>query len=307
MPSDPHSSRDTSKPATFFITWPPKRSSSPRRVQQMRAEHEVACCAGAGATRPGQARGNYAAERADRRRNAAARTAGTGCVRASALSISDSGVPQRAVTTSSRGLVVDDAGIAARIEQVAAQRFAVEILRAGATQTQRRVVRMRRDDAVAQYRRARVHRVQNRGSSANGNAPPCTCMRPYSAQRASVGIALPGLSRPRSSNARLTAKNASRSAVENCTHIELIFSMPTPCSPVIVPPSSHAQFENIRAERVGAFPLAGCVGVEQDQRMQVAVAGVKHVHAAQIVLFLHRLDARSIWPRCLRGIVPSMQ
>jgi len=35
MPSEPHSSRETSKPATFFITCPPKRSSSPSPVRSL--------------------------------------------------------------------------------------------------------------------------------------------------------------------------------------------------------------------------------------------------------------------------------
>src|SRR5258708_3769255 len=63
-------------------------------------------------------------------------------------------------------------------------------------------------------------------------------MRPYSAQRASVGTALPGLSRRAGSNAAFTARNISSSSGWNCTHIWLIFSTPTPCSPVMVPPTS---------------------------------------------------------------------
>ena len=34
MPSEPHNRRETSKPATFFITWPPKRSRSPLPVSR---------------------------------------------------------------------------------------------------------------------------------------------------------------------------------------------------------------------------------------------------------------------------------
>ena len=79
---------------------------------------------------------------------------------------------------------------------------------------------------------------QNRGRSANGSRPSRTCIRPYSAQRLKVGITLPGLRSPFGSKASFTAAKAARSASENCTHIELIFSSPTPCSPVMVPPTA---------------------------------------------------------------------
>src|SRR5690606_26105039 len=98
---------------------------------------------------------------------------------------------------------------------------------------------------------ARLPGPQNRSSSGNRSCPRCTCIFPYSAQRARVGIALPGLSRPAGSKARLTAKKASRSAGENCTHIELIFSTPTPCSPVMVPPYS-TQVSRISAPKRSA-------------------------------------------------------
>ena len=69
-----------------------------------------------------------------------------------------------------------------------------------------------------------------------------------------------------------------------------------------------AQLEDLAAERLGALQLVRVVGVEQDQRMQVAVAGVEHVGAAQAVLLLHLGDARQhLAPGCLRGMVPSMQ
>ena len=64
------------------------------------------------------------------------------------------------------------------------------------------------------------------------------CIRPISAQRCSVGTALPGFSSPCASNARLTPRKRSSSAGANCMHMSPIFSTPTPCSPVIVPPTS---------------------------------------------------------------------
>src|SRR5687767_4640690 len=88
-------------------------------------------------------------------------------------------------------LVGDDARVAARIEELAARRVAVEVLAAAAAQEERRRLSRRRADALLELGQA-----QNRGSSGCAVFPPCTRMRPYSAQRASVGTALPGLSRP---------------------------------------------------------------------------------------------------------------
>src|SRR5215472_17877965 len=42
---------------------------------------------------------------------------------------------------------------------------------------------------------------------------------------------------------------------------------------------SHAQLEDLDAEMLGALPLAFLVGVEEDERVEVAVAGVKDVEA----------------------------
>src|SRR5258706_11520501 len=94
-----------------------------------------------------------------------------------------------------------------------------------------------REDAIA-YARALVGMHPKCGSPGCGKAPPFTRIAPYSAQRCSVGTALPGFKSPSGSNAALTAGNVARSAGRNWLHIWLIFSMPTPCSPVIVPPTS---------------------------------------------------------------------
>ena len=84
--------------------------------------------------------------------------------------------------------------------------------------------------------------------------------------------------------------------------------MPTPCSPVIVPPTSMHSSRMLGAERLGLLQLAGLVGVEQDQRMQVAVAGVEDVRAAQAELLRQLLDALQAPARSARrGMVPSMQ
>ncbi len=94
--------------------------------------------------------------------------------------------------------------------------------------------------------------AQNRSSSGWASAPRCTCMRPNSAQRASVGTALPGFSRPAGSKAALHARGTARARpCRNCTHIWSIFSTPTPCSPVMVPPHS-TQSSRMRAPNASA-------------------------------------------------------
>ena len=45
-----------------------------------------------------------------------------------------------------------------------------------------------------------------------------------------------------------------------------------------------AKLEDARAEGLGAFEIAGFVRIEEDQRMQIAVAGMEDVRAAQAVL-----------------------
>src|SRR6185369_17611180 len=128
-------------------------------------------------------------------------------------------------------LVADDAGIAPGVEDLAARRVAVEVLAAAAQAQRRATCRCLANPLLEEL-------GQKRGRSACGSLPPCTCMRPYSAQRARVGTALPGLSSPAGSKACLTARNSSSSSGRNCTHIWSIFSTPTPCSPVIVPPTA---------------------------------------------------------------------
>src|SRR5262249_21263049 len=200
-------------------------------VDQLHAEHEVAQRAGRSAPRAGEPRGDAAAER----RGAEVRR----LERQALAFLPEGGFHFSGRRAAARGqhqlarLVVDDAGVATRVEQLAARFVAVEVLAAAAAQPQRRGARGRRADLVLQCRGR-----QKRASSGCGSAPPWTCMRPYSAQRASVGTALPGLSRARGSKARFTAWNSSSSSGRNCVHIWLIFSTPTPCSPVIVPPTA---------------------------------------------------------------------
>ena len=52
-----------------------------------------------------------------------------------------------------------------------------------------------------------------------------------------------------------------------------------------------AQGQDVGAECLGTVKFARLIGIEQNQGMQIAVAGVEHVGAAQAVLHFHRLDA----------------
>ncbi len=69
-----------------------------------------------------------------------------------------------------------------------------------------------------------------------------------------------------------------------------------------------AKPQNIGAERLGPLDVAVVRRVIENQRMQIAVAGMKHIGDAQPMLVRQRRPCRSAPPAgCPRGIVPSMQ
>src|SRR6185369_6422025 len=121
------------------------------------------------------------------------------------------------------GLVCNHTRVAARIENGTGGGIAVEILRATGANSQRSPLRRSLAHRLAQSGNsslsAHLGDHQYRGSSANGSFPELTRMRPYSAQRCSVGITLPGFNNCAGSKARLTATNASRVFGSNCEHI----------------------------------------------------------------------------------------
>ena len=94
----------------------------------------------------------------------------------------------------------------------------------------------------------------------------------------------PGLSKPSGSNAHLTRCWWARSVSSNIVPIRSRFSTPTPCSPVRHAADLDAEPQDVGAERLGALDFAGLVGVVEDQRMQIAVAGMKHIGDAEAVL-----------------------
>ncbi len=54
----------------------------------------------------------------------------------------------------------------------------------------------------------------------------------------------------------------------------------------------HAGLEDVGAKQLGAVQLIAVVGVKQDQRMQVAIAGMKDIAATQLVLLFHLGDGQ---------------
>ena len=69
-----------------------------------------------------------------------------------------------------------------------------------------------------------------------------------------------------------------------------------------------AEPQDVGAERLGALELARLVGVVEDERMQIAVAGMEDVGDAQAVLLRQLAHARAApAAACARGMVPSMQ
>ena len=68
-----------------------------------------------------------------------------------------------------------------------------------------------------------------------------------------------------------------------------------------------AAAQDIGAEGFRPLHLAGLVGIVENQGMQIAVASMKHIGDAQIVLGREIADPRQRLGSAPRGMVPSMQ
>ena len=77
------------------------------------------------------------------------------------------------------------------------------------------------------------------------------------------GISFPGFSLPVGSNARRTRRIASKSAGAKSRSISPIFSMPMPCSAVILPPHGDTFLQNLASGGHGALNLFPISLVEQ--------------------------------------------
>ena len=129
--------------------------------------------------------------------------------------------------------------------------------------------------------RARADGRPTVATAASARVVRSTCPPAHAAARRSGcprGSTFCGLAAPSGSNASRSRACASRSSAENSSGMRSRFSTPTPCSPVSTPPASRHVVEDLVARRVHALPHAGLAPVEHEQRVQVAVAGVEHVH-----------------------------
>ena len=154
-------------------------------------------------------------------------------------------------------------------------------------------------------RARRLHRAQHAGLGAVARAP-AAARAPRAASATAVAIArfvvgvmracgiaarparaaetpCSGSAASPGSKADLMRRCWSSSCAVNCTGIRSRFSTPTPCSPVRQPPTSTHSFRMSAPNCSGLVEALRVVGVEHDQRMQVAVAGVEDVGDLQAV------------------------
>ena len=121
-----------------------------------------------------------------------------------------------------------------------------------------------------------------------------------------VGSILRGLHRPSGLNAGRSRSIIARSSGENSFGMKSIFSTPMPCSPVTLPPHADALFQDLVAGRQHALHLVGVALVEQQDRMNVAVAGMEDVGDAQIDTSRRCAGSRAgCAAACVRGTTPS--
>ena len=133
--------------------------------------------------------------------------------------------------------------------------------------------------------------VYRRGRSGCGTCPPCTCWRPNSAQRASVGTALAGIEQAQRIEGTAQAMELLElgSGKLDAHPIQLLHAHAVLAGNRTA--DRHAEFEYPLAESLGRLELAGLVGIVEDQGVQVAVAGMKDVADSQSVLRRQGIDA----------------
>ena len=124
-------------------------------------------------------------------------------------------------------------------------------------------------------------------------APPTTCIMPSSAQRCSVGNTLPGLSRPGGIEGAFDAHLLREiDLVEHLAHQIALFDADAMLAGQHAA-DRDAKPQNVGAERFGALDVAVVRRVVENERMQIAVAGVKHIGDAQSVLLAPAPPCRS--------------
>ena len=123
--------------------------------------------------------------------------------------------------------------------------------------------------------------------SGNGTLPACTCRRPSSAQRCSCGKTLPGLSSPLASKAHFTRCCWLRSISENIIGHQVALLDADAMLAGENAPDLDAELENFGAELFGLLQLTRDIGIIENERMQIAIAGMKHVGDAQPIFRGH--------------------
>ena len=113
------------------------------------------------------------------------------------------------------------------------------------------------------------------------HAPSGTCCR--SAHDAAVGSTLFGLARPVVSNERRRRACASRSTAREHQRHEVALLQTDAVLARQHSTGGHGDANDLLAGGVHAVHHAGFALVEHQQRVQVAVAGVEHVHHQQLV------------------------
>ncbi len=96
-------------------------------------------------------------------------------------------------------------------------------------------------------------------------------------QPAPPGSILNGLQRPSGLNVVRIATIAARSSGEKSFGMNSIFSTPMPCSPVTLPPTLMHSSRISWLARKTRLHLLGVALVEQEDRVDIAVAGVEDV------------------------------
>ena len=124
-------------------------------------------------------------------------------------------------------------------------------------------------------------------SSANArqiHAPSATAAATWrSPQPAGLGSTLPGLASPRGSNASRSAAWAARSTGREHQRHQVALLQPDAVLAAEHPAGLDRHPHDLLAGRVHALHHAGLAAVVDEQRVQVAVAGVEHVEHEQVV------------------------
>ena len=111
------------------------------------------------------------------------------------------------------------------------------------------------------------------------------------------GDRFPGFNNPAGSKRFYCMEHFQFRSPELRAHL-IDFLIPTPCSPVIVPPASmHTEYPCAKFLRQSQ--LSRLVGVIKDERVQISIPRMKNVHAAQAILFRERLDTRQYFGQLL--------